>query len=68
MKTQEFLKHHGIARNPFAEEDAPMIEACSDLMGTHDLMSLKPVILESDYAPVQARGLLSKLIRLETSA
>ena len=22
MKIQEFLKHHGIARNPFAEEDA----------------------------------------------
>ena len=22
MKSQDFLKHHGIARNPFAEEDA----------------------------------------------
>lgn len=51
----------------FADEDVPMIEACQGLMGTYDLMSLRPAILESDFAPVQARRALAKLIREENS-
>ena len=44
----------------FAEEDEPMIKACQSLMGTSDLMSMKPAILQTDAAAIQARRLLKK--------
>lgn len=44
----------------FIEEDEPMIRACQDLMGTTDLFSLKPAILKTDIAAVQARRILQK--------
>lgn len=53
------------ARLAFEQEDEPMIRDCQELMGTTDLFSLKPVILQSDIAGVQARRLLAKLIRSE---
>ncbi len=44
----------------FTEEDEPMIRACQELMGTTDLFSLKPAILKTDIAAVQARRILQK--------
>src|SRR5690606_41054442 len=54
------------ARIAFEEEDEPMIRACQDLMGTSDLMSLRPAILRTDVAGVQARRVLGKLMKAET--
>lgn len=53
------------ARTAFEEEDEPMIRECQELMGTTDLFSLKPVVLQSDIAGVQVRRLLAKMIRAE---
>lgn len=53
------------ARRAFEEEDEPMIKECQSLMGTTDLFSLRPAILQTDIAGVQARRLLGKLIREE---
>jgi vanillate O-demethylase monooxygenase subunit len=50
----------------FVEEDEPMIRACQELMGTSDMMSLRPAVLKSDAAAIQARRILSKLIRQES--
>lgn len=55
------------ARIAFEEEDEPMIRACQDLMGTSDLMSLRPAILRTDVAGVQARRVLGKLMKAETA-
>ncbi|WP_427968696.1 Rieske 2Fe-2S domain-containing protein [Altererythrobacter sp.] len=57
-----------MARRAFEEEDEPMIRQCAELMGTTDLFSLKPTILETDIAGVQARRVLAKLIRQEAAA
>lgn len=51
------------ARQAFEDEDEPMIRDCQALMGTTDLMSLRPAILQTDIASVQARRSLGKLIR-----
>jgi phenylpropionate dioxygenase-like ring-hydroxylating dioxygenase large terminal subunit len=50
----------------FIEEDEPMIRGCQDLMGTTDLMALKPTILETDRAAILARRITSRMIRDET--
>lgn len=49
----------------FRNEDGPMIAACQERMGTTDLMSLKPLLLKSDAAAVNARRVLAKLIAQE---
>lgn len=46
-------------------EDGQMIADCAELMGTHDLMSLKPCMLPSDAGPVRTRLILKKLIEDE---
>lgn len=46
----------------FRHEDEPMIEACQANMGTTDLMSLKPVLLDTDGPSVRARRILSEMI------
>lgn len=51
-----------VVRSPFEFEDKPMIEAVARQMGTHDLMSLKPVLLPGDAAAIRARRLLRQLI------
>jgi phenylpropionate dioxygenase-like ring-hydroxylating dioxygenase large terminal subunit len=43
----------------FRNEDEPMIEACQRNMGTSDLMSLKPVLLQTDGPAVRARRILA---------
>jgi Vanillate O-demethylase oxygenase C-terminal domain len=54
------------ARQAFEEEDEPMIRECQALMGTTDLMSLRPAILQTDIAGVHARRTLSKLIKAQS--
>tara|TARA_A100001391_G_scaffold119260_1_gene81161 strand:- start:7583 stop:8620 length:1038 start_codon:yes stop_codon:yes gene_type:complete len=51
-----------MARTAFEQEDEPMIKACQDMMNTTDLFSLRPAILKTDIAGVQARRLLAKRI------
>lgn len=51
-----------MVKTAFADEDEPMIRACQELMGTTDLMSLNPAILQTDAAGVQARRILKKQI------
>ncbi|MGH7106386.1 MAG: hypothetical protein ACREFT_07745 [Acetobacteraceae bacterium] len=50
----------------FRNEDGPMIADCQQRMGTTDLMSLKPLLLKSDAAAVNARRVLAQLIDQET--
>jgi phenylpropionate dioxygenase-like ring-hydroxylating dioxygenase large terminal subunit len=57
-----------VARKAFAEEDEPMIRGCQEMMGTHDLFSLKPTMLKTDVAAVRARLLLDKLIAEEAAS
>ena len=45
----------------FGEQDKPMIESVQRMMGDHDLMSLKPVLLPVDTAAVRARRVLETL-------
>jgi len=49
----------------FRNEDQPMIEDCQSLMNTTDLMSLKPVLLQTDAPAIRARRVLSGLIAQE---
>jgi len=42
----------------FRDEDEPMIEACQRNMGTSDLMSLKPVLLQTDGSAVRVRRII----------
>jgi phenylpropionate dioxygenase-like ring-hydroxylating dioxygenase large terminal subunit len=47
----------------FRNEDEPMIEACQRNMGTVDLMSLKPVLLQTDGPAVRARRILEQKLK-----
>lgn len=50
----------------FREQDEPMIELVQQRMGpTGDLMSLEPVLLATDAAPMAARRQLTKMIEAE---
>lgn len=49
----------------FINEDERMIEACQQMMGTNDLMSLKPVLLPGDSAAIRARRVLAGKIEAE---
>lgn len=52
-------------RDPFADEDEPMLAACQEMMDGQDFWSLKPAILPSDAGAVRVRRHLDKLIRDE---
>lgn len=56
-----------VARKAFAEEDEPMIRECQEMMGTTDLFSLKPAMLQTDVAAVRARLLLDRLLAEEAA-
>ena len=51
--------------NIFTNEDASMIAACQQRMGTSDLFSLKPVLLPGDAPAVRVRRVLQDLIDRE---
>jgi vanillate O-demethylase monooxygenase subunit len=53
------------ARQPFEEEDLPLLEAQQEAIGDSDFWSLKPVLLAGDAGAVRARRVLDKLIAQE---
>jgi phenylpropionate dioxygenase-like ring-hydroxylating dioxygenase large terminal subunit len=55
-------------RDPFAEEDEPMLAGCQERMGDENFWSLHPVILKNDAAAIQVRRHLDKMIQGEKSA
>lgn len=55
----------GALEQAFEQEDMPVIRDASRLMGTHDLLSLRPVVLDGDAAGLRARRVLERLIRTE---
>lgn len=57
-----------IGYQAFTQEDEPVIRACQEMMKTSDLMSLSPVMLETDVGAIRARQRLSKMIAAEQSA
>jgi vanillate O-demethylase monooxygenase subunit len=56
-----------LLRQPFEQEDKPIIEAVARSMNGADLWSLNPVLLRSDEAAVRARRILEKRIAAESS-
>ncbi|WP_427968707.1 Rieske 2Fe-2S domain-containing protein [Altererythrobacter sp.] len=56
------------ARIAFEQEDEPMIRQVQEMMGTTDLFSLRPAILETDIAAVQARRIVEKMRKREVRA
>jgi len=53
----------------FAKQDEPMIEMVQENMGkVSDIMSLNPILLSTDAAPVSARRMLAALIEEERAA
>jgi phenylpropionate dioxygenase-like ring-hydroxylating dioxygenase large terminal subunit len=47
------------------KEDAPPMESQQTYIGNRDLLSLKPILLPTDVAPVKARRILARLIEEE---
>ena len=58
----------GMTRDPFVDEDEPMLAACQERMGEEDFWSLRPVILPNDAAAIQVRRQLEKMIRNEQAS
>jgi vanillate O-demethylase monooxygenase subunit len=56
--------HAGIT-DVFINEDEWMIEACQNMMGSTDLLSLKPVLLPGDAAAMRARRVLAARLQEE---
>jgi len=52
----------------FSQEDAPMVERVQELMATDDLFALRPAILETDIAGVQARRILARLVAQQSES
>jgi vanillate O-demethylase monooxygenase subunit len=57
-----------LLRQPFEQEDKPIIEAAARAMDGAEFWSLKPVLLRGDEAAVRARRILEKRIAAEQSA
>lgn len=49
----------------FRHEDEPMVEACQRNMGSNDLMSLKPVLLQADGPAIRARRIQTQKLESE---
>jgi vanillate O-demethylase monooxygenase subunit len=58
---------HGID-GALRTEDEPMEVACQQMMGTSDLMSLKPVLLEGDAPAVRVRRILAEQLKQQSGA
>lgn len=54
-----------LVRDPFVDEDEPMLAACQDRMGDEDFWSLRPAILQNDAAAIQVRRQLDRMIQSE---
>lgn len=53
------------AKQPFEQEDLPMLEAQQLAIGDRDFWSMNPVLLATDAGAVRARRVLDKLIAEE---
>ena len=62
--TAQFMAALGKA---FSTEDKPMIEAQQRMMGSHDIMALRPALLPIDEASVRARRILQKRVDAEST-
>jgi len=56
------------AKNAFENEDRPMLEPQQELVGSGDLMALKPVLLVNDAGSVRVRRLLARMMGEEALA
>ena len=55
------------ARYAFEEEDRPVIEEQQRILGTRDLMDLKPVLLPNDRGSGQARRIIKRMLDAEAA-
>jgi len=55
-------------REPFEQEDLPMLEAQQRSIGDSDFWSMKPILLAGDAAAVRARRVLDAMIKAEAEA
>lgn len=55
-------------RQPFEEEDLPVIEDQQEMIGEADFMSLRPLLLAGDAAAGRARRVIAKLLAAEEAA
>jgi vanillate O-demethylase monooxygenase subunit len=53
------------AKQPFEQEDLPMLEAQQQAIGDRDFWSMNPVLLATDAGAIKARRVLDKLIAEE---
>lgn len=52
-------------RQPFVEEDMPMLEAQQRAIDGRDFWDMRPILLAGDAAAIRARRILEKLIKAE---
>ncbi|MPV66792.1 aromatic ring-hydroxylating dioxygenase subunit alpha [Burkholderia sp. BE17] len=52
-------------REPFENEDLPMLEAQQAAIGDRDFWSMKPILLPSDAAAVRVRRVLAAMLKAE---
>lgn len=55
-------------RQPFVEEDMPMLEAQQRAIGGRDFWDMRPILLAGDAAAIRARRILEKLIKAEAES
>ncbi len=55
-------------RDPFSEEDEPMLAQCQAMMDGEDFWALRPAILPSDAGAIRVRRQLDKMIRDEQAS
>jgi phenylpropionate dioxygenase-like ring-hydroxylating dioxygenase large terminal subunit len=55
-------------RQPFLDEDLPIVEAQQEMIGDVDFFSLKPVLLPGDVGAGRARRVLERLLAVEQAA
>jgi phenylpropionate dioxygenase-like ring-hydroxylating dioxygenase large terminal subunit len=65
---EKTVEMRALYKQTLLDEDVPMIEACHRLMGGHELMDLKPLILESDLGSMLARKIINKLLAKQNGA
>jgi hypothetical protein len=61
-------KNVGGLRQPFVDEDKPMVEAQQRAMGGRNFWEMKPVLLDVDAPAVRARRVLERMLLAEREA
>ena len=57
-----------LKRNPFTEEDEPMLAACQEMMEGSEFWDLKPAVLMGDAGAIRVRRQLDRMIKEEAFA